>query len=54
MQSEVNKWIDMAKEAWSDLIYDYRKFGERSGHTHMREENVRFSFLQDYGVAAMA
>lgn len=41
MGSKTNKWVDIVKEAWSDLIYDYRKFGERSGYGHMREEDIR-------------
>lgn len=43
MKSEVNKWIDMLREAWSKLIEDYRILGsfERSGYGHMQEEDLR-------------
>lgn len=41
MELKTNKWVDIVKEAWSDLIYDYRKIGERSGYGHMREEDIR-------------
>jgi len=41
MEFEINKWVNIIKEAWFDLIYDYRKFGERSGYGHMREEDIR-------------
>jgi len=41
MKSEINKWIGIVKEAWSDLIYDYRRISERSGYGHMREEDIR-------------
>ena len=41
MKSEINRWIDIVNEAWSDLIFDYRKFGDRSGYGHIREEDIR-------------
>jgi len=41
MKSEINNWIDILREAWSNLVSDYRKLGERSGYAHRREEDIR-------------
>jgi GTPase SAR1 family protein len=43
MESEINTWIDILKEAWYDLISDYRVFGsfERSAYGHKQEADLR-------------
>jgi hypothetical protein len=41
MMVEVEKWLDIAYQAWNSLLDDYERFGSEDGYGHMREEDIR-------------